>query len=287
MARIRTIKPEFFLDEEIARLEPLTRLFYQALWLQADRSGRLEDRPAKIKAQALPYDACDCEEMLSTLDELGFIVRYQVAGKAYIFIRTFEKHQRPNSREPQSTIPAVPKSLKPARARTRAHAHAQEEGNGVREGKGMEVPASADLAADAALSDHIDSLSVPAKSWSSEACDDWNDRYGPGTAPGGRIGAAIAPVIKALAKELHEPEADSWAGTVRPAWRRYLAETTHPSPSAQDFASHFGQWTVATANNGLVPLAPARSAGRGNLDERNGKAIETWLRGRAAAGGNQ
>lgn len=44
MARIRTIKPEFFTSEDIVSLSPLARLFYVSLWCEADREGRLDWR---------------------------------------------------------------------------------------------------------------------------------------------------------------------------------------------------------------------------------------------------
>jgi hypothetical protein len=40
MARIRTIKPEFFTSEDIVSLTPLARLFYVSLWCEADREAR-------------------------------------------------------------------------------------------------------------------------------------------------------------------------------------------------------------------------------------------------------
>lgn len=56
MARIRQIKPEFYLDDELALCSRDARLLFPGLWMLADRAGRLENRPAKIKAQVFPYD---------------------------------------------------------------------------------------------------------------------------------------------------------------------------------------------------------------------------------------
>lgn len=106
--RIRTIKPEFFLDEELAALPPLARLLFVSLWLQADREGRLEDRPAKIKAQALPYDGVDVSDLLGQLATSGFVTRYQAKGRDLIQINTFGKHQRPHPKEPASALPTLP-----------------------------------------------------------------------------------------------------------------------------------------------------------------------------------
>ncbi len=105
MSRIRTVKPEFFLDEELAQHPPLERLLFEGLWCLADRDGRLEDRPSRIKAQILPYDDCDVEGMLASLAADGFIERYEVRGRHLISVPAFGRHQRPNHREPPSTLP--------------------------------------------------------------------------------------------------------------------------------------------------------------------------------------
>ena len=45
MARIRTIKPAFFTSEDICKVQPLGRLLFQGLWIEADREGYLADSP--------------------------------------------------------------------------------------------------------------------------------------------------------------------------------------------------------------------------------------------------
>ncbi len=136
MARIRTIKPGFFLDDQLAELPYPARLLFVGLWCIADRQGRLEDRPKRIKAEVLPYDNEDVDALLCSLATAGFIVRYEADGKRYIQVVNFLKHQRPNAREPESTIPAPPEHIL-ARARTCTHmqTHACTPG---REGKGRE-----------------------------------------------------------------------------------------------------------------------------------------------------
>ena len=104
MSRIRSIKPEFFFDEELAHLTAHVRLFFIGLWLQADREGRLEDRPSFLKANIFPYEDIDAEKLLDVLAP-KFIVRYEVAGKRYIQIRNFLKHQLPHYKEVASIIP--------------------------------------------------------------------------------------------------------------------------------------------------------------------------------------
>jgi hypothetical protein len=106
MARIRSIKPDFFINDDLAELDPLTRLFYIGLWTQADREGRMEYRPKRLKAALLPYDGCEVETLVSALESSGFVERYEVEGTRYLQVSNFTKHQSPNVKECASTIPA-------------------------------------------------------------------------------------------------------------------------------------------------------------------------------------
>jgi len=106
MSRLRTIKPGFFVDEYLAECQPLARILFAGLWTVADRDGRLEDRPKRIKVETLPYDECDVNALLDELAAHGFIVRYECDGVRFIAIPTWHKHQSPHQKEAASTIPA-------------------------------------------------------------------------------------------------------------------------------------------------------------------------------------
>lgn len=105
MARIRTIKPEFYTNEQVASVAYEWRLLFVGLWLHADREGRLQDRPVRLKAMLFPYDDLDVESGLGCLANAGLIVRYEGDGKRLIAIPKFLDHQRPNSKEPPSELP--------------------------------------------------------------------------------------------------------------------------------------------------------------------------------------
>lgn len=106
MARARTIKPGFFANDTLAEVAPLGRLLFAGLWTIADRAGRLEDRPRRIKAEILPYDECDADELLDCLAARGFVLRYEQEGTRYLQILKFEQHQNPHKNEGDSRIPA-------------------------------------------------------------------------------------------------------------------------------------------------------------------------------------
>lgn len=123
MARIRTIKPDFFKNEELADLPAMTRLLFIGLWTQADREGRLEDRPKRLKAEVFPYDNYDVDKGLNELQKAGFIIRYKINANgsarilvpeqpgtelALIQIMTFSKHQKIDKmNEKPSQLPPI------------------------------------------------------------------------------------------------------------------------------------------------------------------------------------
>lgn len=133
MARIRTIKPEFFTSEDIVTMSPLARLLYVALWCESDREGRMEWKPVTFKMRYLPGDDCDVSALAAEMTAKGLIVLYEADGKKYAEIPTFTEHQVINNREASSTLPARDKNARPTRApRVKA------EGKEGREGKGKE-----------------------------------------------------------------------------------------------------------------------------------------------------
>lgn len=133
MARIRTIKPEFFTSEDIVSVTPLARLFYVSLWCESDREGRLEWKPGTFKMRYLPGDACDVAALAGELVGRGLLHLYEVEGKRYALIPTFKKHQVINNRESESELPAPSSDASGTRA-----SRVKAEGKEGREGKGKE-----------------------------------------------------------------------------------------------------------------------------------------------------
>ena len=156
MARIRTIKPEFFLHEELYDSEAATglplRLAFAGLWTQADREGRFVWRPRKLKTQILPYDEIDFSRVLDALATRGFVLKYSVNGIEYGCIPSFSSHQLVNHRESASLLPSPEEAdastetlstlTRAPRVNdacpTRADAYTGMEGHARGEGKGRE-----------------------------------------------------------------------------------------------------------------------------------------------------
>ncbi len=150
MARIRTIKPEFFrhaglFDAEVETGLPL-RIAFAGLWSACDREGRFTWRVRELKLDALPFDEVDFSRVLDALWTRGHVAKYSIDDVDYGFIPSWQRHQVINNRESASVLPEpVDSSIvcpQGTRAPRVAHAsptplvHAQGEGKG-KEGKGV------------------------------------------------------------------------------------------------------------------------------------------------------
>jgi hypothetical protein len=110
MARIRSLKPEFFQDRKLARqLTRDERMLYAGLWGQADEWSRANGDVRAIKGQVFPYDddisLDDIETMLKSLEAAGRVHRYDADGDPYLYLPKLEEHQR---LEPSKVAPRYP-----------------------------------------------------------------------------------------------------------------------------------------------------------------------------------
>lgn len=121
MARIRTIKPDFWTDEKVVELSAFARLLFIGLWNFADDEGRMECSPRRIKMQILPADSVEVPRLLDELRALDLIDTYTVDGVEYLQVQGFAKHQkidrRSTSKYPKrpagSAVPADPPRIPP------------------------------------------------------------------------------------------------------------------------------------------------------------------------------
>jgi hypothetical protein len=93
MARIRTIKPEFWTDDKVVQVSFPARLLFIGLWNFADDSGNLENSPVQIKMRILPADSVTVPPLLQELIGVGLLREYAVNGKNYFNIPGFTSHQ--------------------------------------------------------------------------------------------------------------------------------------------------------------------------------------------------
>lgn len=116
MARIRTIKPEFWSDEKLAPMPVATRLLFLALICMADDCGRIIDSVSQIVAFMHPYTddetfanvSRETRESLANLTGAGRIVRGSTAsGQRVIQIVNWTRHQKVDHPNTKAALPEV------------------------------------------------------------------------------------------------------------------------------------------------------------------------------------
>ncbi|MEU5518724.1 hypothetical protein AB0H65_30545 [Streptomyces griseoaurantiacus] len=110
MARIRTVKPDLFINERVAACSVSAVVTYIGLFTQADDHGRHRDNAAIIAGVLWPLRAehtpVHVEDDLEQLANAGLICRYTGCdGKRYLHITGWFEHQKID-KPSQSRLPA-------------------------------------------------------------------------------------------------------------------------------------------------------------------------------------
>lgn len=102
MARIRSIKPEFWTSAQVLECSTNARLLFIGLWNFCDDKGRHPYSAKQAKAEVFPADDFTealIDGMLQELSTNGLITRYSADGKEYFFVNGW-KHQRIDKAQP-------------------------------------------------------------------------------------------------------------------------------------------------------------------------------------------
>lgn len=101
MARIRSIKPQFWTSEQIADCSPNARLLFIGLWNFCDDYGVHPASPARLKMEVFPSDPfskADIREMVDELLQVDLLKEYDVGGQRYWLVTGWASHQKPDTR---------------------------------------------------------------------------------------------------------------------------------------------------------------------------------------------
>ena len=97
MARIRTIKPEFWTSEQVVECSPSARLLFVGMWNFADDNGIHPASIKRLKMEIFPADDFsfgEIQAMVTELKDSGLVNEYEHSdGKSY-WIITGWKHQK-------------------------------------------------------------------------------------------------------------------------------------------------------------------------------------------------
>lgn len=95
MARIRSIHPEQWTDDDFVTCSPLARLLALGLRNQADDNGIFERTPVKLKMRILPADNCDVTALLDELHQSNQVFFFTADGREFGMVRSFQRFQKP------------------------------------------------------------------------------------------------------------------------------------------------------------------------------------------------
>lgn len=96
MARIRTIKPEFWTDEDMAEVSEAACLLAIGLLNYADDEGYFNANPKLVKAAVFPIrePSVPITVLIQELSNCGYLSMYSTPdGRHFGFIKNFAKHQ--------------------------------------------------------------------------------------------------------------------------------------------------------------------------------------------------
>jgi hypothetical protein len=109
VARIRTIKPEFWSDEKVARCSRDARLTFWGLVSEADDEGRMLYVPKKLAGVIYPHDddvtPRRFDGWVRELEGQGIVVIYEAHGFWYLAFLNWQKHQKISHPKPRGYPP--------------------------------------------------------------------------------------------------------------------------------------------------------------------------------------
>lgn len=121
MARIRTIKPEFWDDQKLAEMGPEVQLLYIGTWNFSDDYGVVKGDPRWLRNKIFPYGSISQQKFdcyLHSLVTLHRLFQFEANGETFLYNPKFIEHQvinKPskgrNPEPPQELIDTIPTLL--------------------------------------------------------------------------------------------------------------------------------------------------------------------------------
>ncbi len=148
MARIRSIHPGMFTDEQYMSLSLAAKFVWPGLWTEADDHGVIEWKPLTLKARLAPADPLDMAELLDEFVTKGLLLRFTEDGRQYAAVKGFIKWQRPKEPRYRYPFPQQAKLFAENFSSTSPMSPQREEEGGKREEESEAVASGADAPQD-------------------------------------------------------------------------------------------------------------------------------------------
>lgn len=110
MARIRSLKPEFWVSEQVGECSTSARLTFVGMWTFCDDQGVHPAKPKTLKAELFPMDDISSTDVAGWVEELvkaGLVAQFTGRdGERYWHVTGWAKHQKID--KPSFKYPAPP-----------------------------------------------------------------------------------------------------------------------------------------------------------------------------------
>lgn len=238
MPRIRTLKPEFWQDEKLSLLDPLTRLVFLGLISIADDAGRVLDNVKFIDGQLFPSTEDTAIDALDTLARLSRILRYRVAsGQSVIQIAGWANHQKVD--HPSKYVLPGPEQAVLVQPKVKQAVTGEDQPSSRKARETLATPSRSDLGPTTSTSTSTipagaggDAGSVKQASWLEPSRAVWEAKFGAGSFKFPMAGRHLKPLRDAGVSS--EQIAEHLA--------RYLDQTETQYVSLAKFATTFSAW---------------------------------------------
>lgn len=109
MARIRTVKPEYFTSTQVAECTPFARLLFIGMWCFCDDGGVHPADPMRLKMEVFPADPFTKDQMVEWIGELlsqGLLVEFESDGKRFWSVTGWhhQKIEKKTIKHPQRVV---------------------------------------------------------------------------------------------------------------------------------------------------------------------------------------
>lgn len=95
MAKIRSLKPDFFISDQVTSVSFEARYFFQGLWVFGDDEGLIKNSPKSLKMQILPGDDVKVEPLINELVDVGLVFEIGSDQGPLLWTPGVQAHQMP------------------------------------------------------------------------------------------------------------------------------------------------------------------------------------------------
>lgn len=100
MAKIRSLKPEFFSSEQVVSVSIEARYLFEGIWVFGDDEGLIKHSPMSLKMKVFPGDVINVEPLVAQLLREGLVIEVSSDQGPLLWAPNVQVHQSPRRPTP-------------------------------------------------------------------------------------------------------------------------------------------------------------------------------------------